>query len=104
MSYSIYERNKNKNYDNKNCDCGLPENHTKLETREVETMESGIPPESFEREILDKIKYKIQGKSVIIVQQLYFIDGLIRKYKPKKNNRNRSMFRWNICSNFKCNK
>ena len=84
MFYSIYARNKNKNYDNKNCDCGLPENHTKLETQDIEKIEPGIPPESFEREILDKIKYKIQGKSVIIVQQLYFINGLIRKYKPKK--------------------
>ena len=43
-----------------------------------------IPPEKYERNVLDEVKNKIDGKSIIPINQLYFINGLIRKYKPKK--------------------
>ena len=43
-----------------------------------------IPPENFERNILDEVQNKIKGKSIIPINELYFINGLIRKYKPKK--------------------
>ena len=59
-----------------------------------------IPPEKFECIVLDEIKDKI--KSLLSLKELYFINGLIRKYKPKKNYRNRSLFWRYICSNSKC--
>ena len=43
-----------------------------------------IPPEKYERNILDEIKTKIIGKPLLTFNELYFINGLIRKYKPKK--------------------
>ena len=41
-------------------------------------------PENFEREILDQIKYRFKGYTLIQINELYFINGLIRKYRPKK--------------------
>ena len=42
-----------------------------------------IPPEKFECIVLDEIKDKIH-KSLLSINELYFVNGLIRKYKPKK--------------------
>ena len=42
-----------------------------------------IPPDKIERNVLNEIKDRIQG-SLISLSELYFINGLIRKYKPKK--------------------
>ena len=41
-------------------------------------------PENFEREVFDKIKNKFHGPLVMHKGDYYFINGLIRKYKPKK--------------------
>lgn len=43
-----------------------------------------IPPENYERKILDQIKDRFKGFYLIPIKQLYFINGLIRKYKPIK--------------------
>ena len=43
-----------------------------------------IQPENIEREILDKIINKLNGTSLMSTKELYFINGLIRKYRPKK--------------------
>lgn len=61
-----------------------------------------IPPEKFERNVLDEVKNKIDGKSIIPINQLYFINGLIRNINLKKY-RNWSLFRRYFSSNFKCN-
>ncbi len=42
-----------------------------------------IPPELFERNIIDKIKDRLKG-CLLSINELYFINGLIRKYRPKK--------------------
>lgn len=60
-------------------------------------------PENYEREILDKIKYKFKGYFLIPIKELYFIYGLIRKYKPKKILDNRSLFWRSFGDYFKCN-
>ena len=41
-------------------------------------------PENFEREIFDKIKDRYSGPLIMQIKEYYFINGLIRKYKPKK--------------------
>ena len=43
-----------------------------------------IPPELFEQEIFERIKNRFNGKNFMSFDELYFINGLIRKYKPKK--------------------
>ena len=43
-----------------------------------------IPPEKFECNILNEIKEKNNFKSLLSINELYFINGLIRKFKPKK--------------------
>ena len=45
---------------------------------------NNIPQENYERNILDEVQNKIRGKSIIPINELYFINGLIRKYKPHK--------------------
>ena len=57
------------------------QNITKFDNQ---VMKKDIPPESFEKDIFDKIKNKLGLKSVIPVDELYFINGLIRQYHPKK--------------------
>ena len=41
-------------------------------------------PENFEKEVFDKIKPKFSGPLIMYTRDYYFINGLIRKYKPKK--------------------
>ena len=41
-------------------------------------------PEDFEKEVFDKIKPKFSGPLIMYTRDYYFINGLIRKYKPKK--------------------
>jgi len=41
-------------------------------------------PENFERFIFDKIKDRFTGPLIMNINEYYFINGLIRKYKPKK--------------------
>ena len=43
-----------------------------------------IPPEKFECNILNEIKERVKHKSLLSIDELYFINGLIRKYKPIK--------------------
>ena len=44
-----------------------------------------IPPEKYEKNILEEIRDILnKGHSLIEIEQLFFINGLIRKYKPKK--------------------
>ena len=43
-----------------------------------------IPPQLFEQEIFERIKNRFNGKNFMSFDELYFINGLIRKYKPKK--------------------
>ena len=41
-------------------------------------------PENFEKEVFDKIEPKFSGHLIMYTRDYYFINGLIRKYKPKK--------------------
>ena len=41
-------------------------------------------PENYERHILDKIKHRFSGPTLMEIDEYYFVNGLIRKYKPKK--------------------
>ena len=41
-------------------------------------------PEYYQRNILDKIKYGFKGHLVMGLKELYFVNGLIRMFKPKK--------------------
>ena len=42
-------------------------------------------PENYEREILDKVKERFKYKYLIMsFKEYYFVNGLIRLYKPKK--------------------
>ena len=44
-----------------------------------------IPPEKYEQNVLEEIRDILQkGHSYIVIEELFFINGLIRKYKPKK--------------------
>ena len=43
-----------------------------------------IYPEDYERNILEKIKDKLKGPMLMGFDEFSFINGLIRKYKPKK--------------------
>ena len=43
-----------------------------------------IQPENYERNILDKIADRLKGRILIPIRELYFINGLIRKYRPTK--------------------
>ena len=66
----------------------LAKNNRKIEmesTNQIEIIEKNdIPPEKFERNIFEEIKEKIKGNTLMVIPELYFISGLIRKYKPKK--------------------
>lgn len=41
-------------------------------------------PEYYQRNILDKIQYGFKGHLVMGLKELYFVNGLIRMFKPKK--------------------
>lgn len=41
-------------------------------------------PEEYERYIFDRIKNRIKGPLLMGAHEYYFINGLVRKYKPKK--------------------
>ena len=44
-----------------------------------------IPPEKYEQNVLEEIRDILKkGNSLIVIEELFFINGLIRKYKPKK--------------------
>ena len=43
-----------------------------------------VYPENFENHILDRIKDRLKGPQLMNLKEYYFINGLIRKYKPKK--------------------
>ena len=47
-------------------------------------IEQNIPPELFENNLLNKIRNRLDGRTIIIIEELYFLNGLIRQYKPKK--------------------
>ena len=59
------------------------ENLTYRKNRLFKFEEEDIPPHLFERNVLNEIRNRING-TLISLPQLYFINGLIRKYKPKK--------------------
>lgn len=41
-------------------------------------------PEDYEKHVLDRIMTRLKGPHIMSVSEYYFINGLIRKYKPKK--------------------
>ena len=41
-------------------------------------------PENYETHILDRIKDRLKGPQLMGINEYYFINGLIRKYKPRK--------------------
>jgi predicted O-methyltransferase YrrM len=43
-----------------------------------------IQPEDFERKILDEVKHRFKGKLLMSINEFYFVNGLIRMFKPKK--------------------
>ena len=43
-----------------------------------------VQPENYERQILDQIKHRLKGNLLNPIHELYFINGLIRKYRPTK--------------------
>jgi len=55
-----------------------------LKKNKIGIFEIDFQPENYERNILDKIAHRLKGHILIPINQLYFINGLIRKYKPKK--------------------
>ena len=49
------------------------------------TEKDNIPPEKYEQNVLGEIRDILKkGNIYIIIEELFFINGLIRKYKPKK--------------------
>jgi predicted O-methyltransferase YrrM len=43
-----------------------------------------IHPENVDRKIFDEIKYKYKEPLIMSPHEYYFVNGLIRLYKPKK--------------------
>lgn len=60
-------------------------NNNFLNKKKVGKFEIGnLQPENYERDILNQIKNRLKGHILIPINELYFINGLIRKYKPIK--------------------
>jgi len=55
-----------------------------IDNKERNINEDEINFEHFEANIFDKIKDRIKGPTLMFLNEYYFINGLIRKYKPKK--------------------
>ena len=60
--------------------------------------------ESFDVEILEEIKYKIEGLVELILDEQKFLNGIIRKLRPKKIVEIGVCLWWLFCHNFKFNK
>ena len=59
-------------------------NKIKINNKEGNNDDNEINFEHFEANIFNKIKDRIKGPTLMFLNEYYFINGLIRKYKPKK--------------------
>ena len=58
-------------------------NKIKINNKEGNSDDNEINFEHFEANIFYKIKDRIKGPTLMRLNEYYFINGLIRKYKPK---------------------